>query len=208
MIVVVGLGNPGEQYARNRHNVGFQSVKFLADRHRLSFSEKKHHARLAVGTIGGQRVVLAKPYTYMNASGQAVASLVRWHKIDPSRDLLVIYDDMDLPFGTLRLRTEGGAGGQNGMKSIIEQLGTQRFPRCRFGVGRPPDDRDPINYLLDNWSREEAEKLPALYSRVADAVELFLAQGLTTAMNRFNTSDTPRRPNRPAPHQPPVPEQE
>ncbi|MBA3944021.1 MAG: aminoacyl-tRNA hydrolase [Herpetosiphonaceae bacterium] len=191
MFAIVGLGNPGEQYARNRHNVGFQSVKFLAERHRLSFDEKKHHARLAQGMIAGQRVVLAKPFTFMNLSGQSVAALVHWHKLDPSRQLLVIYDDMDLPFGTLRLRANGSAGGQNGMKSIIQQLGTQEFPRLRVGIGRPQPGRDPKNYVLENWSPTQVELLPELYSRVADAVELWLREGLLKAMNRYNTPERP-----------------
>ncbi len=210
MYLIVGLGNPGEQYAKNRHNVGFQSVKYLADRHGFSFSEKHGKARIATGTIAGQRVVLAKPFTYMNASGQAVAPLARWHKLDVSRELLVIYDDLDLPFGTLRLRAAGSAGGQGGMKSIIQQLGTQQFPRLRFGIGRPPEGWDPIDYVLGNWSREQAELLPALYARVADAVELFVAEGISAAMNRFNVQPRhdpkdkvapkpePARPNHPA----------
>lgn len=205
MFVVVGLGNPGEQYARNRHNVGFQCVKYLADRHGLAFSEKKHQARIASGSIVGQRVVLAKPGTFMNESGRSVRALVDWHKIEPERELMVIYDDMDLPFGTLRLRADGSAGGQNGMKSIIQYLGMQTFPRLRVGIGRPQAERDPRNYVLENWSRDQAEELPALYGRVADAVELWLAEGLLAAMNRFNTQDKPR-PARPVPP-PPAPEE-
>lgn len=187
MYLIVGLGNPGDTYVKHRHNVGFQSVKYLADRHGLSFGEKQSKARIASGTIRGQRVVLAKPFTFMNGSGEAVAPLVRWHKLDPQRELLVVYDDLDLPFGTLRIRTNGSAGGQNGMKSIIQQLGTQEFPRLRVGIGRPPQGWDPRDYVLGNWSREQTEQLPELYARVADAVELFVAEGLIAAMNRFNT---------------------
>ena len=195
MYLIVGLGNPGEQYAKNRHNVGFQCVKYLADRHGLRFSEKHGKARVAGGLIAGQRVVLAKPFTYMNLSGQAVAPLVRWHRLDVRGELLVIYDDLDLPFGTLRLRAAGSAGGQNGMKSIIEQLGTQEFPRLRVGIGRPPAGGDARDKVLSNWSRAEAEQLPALYARVADAVELFVAEGIVAAMNRFNVQshDEPAR---------------
>lgn len=204
MFVVVGLGNPGEQYARNRHNVGFQCVKYLADRYGLVFDAKKHHARIASGTVRGQRVVLAKPGTFMNESGRSVAALVNWHKIDPQRELLVIYDDMDLPFGTLRLRADGSAGGQNGMKSIIGQLETQIFPRLRVGIGRPETNRDPRNYVLENWTRDDVEQLPAMYARVADAVELWITDGLSTAMNRFNTQAKP--PARPV-TSPPTPEE-
>jgi peptidyl-tRNA hydrolase, PTH1 family len=199
MFVIVGLGNPGEQYARHRHNVGFQCVKFLADRHGLTFGEKQHKARLATGTIRGARVVLAKPFTYMNDSGQSVAALARWHKIDPATQLLVIYDELDLPFETIRLRADGSAGGHNGMKSIIQQLGTQQFPRMRVGIGRPPAGWEPKDYVLGNWDREQSEKLPALYGRVADAVETFITEGITAAMNRFNVSDKPKRESRPRP---------
>ena len=188
MYLIVGLGNPGDTYVKHRHNVGFQSVKYLADRHGLSFGEKQSKARIASGIIRGQRVVLAKPFTFMNGSGEAVAPLVRWHKLEPRNELLVIYDDLDLPFGALRIRANGSAGGQNGMKSIIQQLGTQEFPRLRVGIGRPPQGWDPRDYVLGNWSREQAEDLPDLYARVADAVELFVSEGLVAAMNRFNTA--------------------
>lgn len=199
MFVIVGLGNPGEQYARHRHNVGFQCVKFLADRHGFKFTEKQHRARLAAGTIRGQRVVLAKPFTFMNDSGQAVAALTRWHKLDPATQLLVIYDELDLPFESIRLRADGSAGGHNGMKSIIQQLGTQAFPRLRVGIGRPPAGWEPKDYVLGNWDRAQSEKLPALYGRVADAVETFIADGITAAMNRFNVSDRPQRESRSRP---------
>ncbi len=198
MYLIVGLGNPGEEYVKHRHNVGFQCVTYLAGRHSLSFAEKQSKARLATGIIAGERVVLAKPFTFMNASGQAVAPLARWYKIDVKCELLVIYDDLDLPFGTLRMRANGSAGGQNGMKSIIEQLGTQEFARLRVGIGRPPQGWDPRDYVLGTWSREQAEQLPELYTRVADAVELFVREGLVAAMNRFNA------PGRDEPRQEPV----
>ncbi len=196
MFLIVGLGNPGEQYLRNRHNVGFQCVSYLADRHGLHFNEKQHKARLASGVIRGQRVVLAKPFTFMNDSGQAVAALVRWYKLDPASELLVLYDDLDLPFGTVRLRANGSAGGQNGMKSIIQHLGSQEFPRLRVGIGRPADAREPKDYVLGNWSREQADKLPELYARVADAAQTFISDGITLAMTRFNASDQPPKPKR------------
>ncbi len=191
MFLIVGLGNPGEQYLRNRHNVGFQCLSYLANRNGLDFNEKQHKARVATGMIRGQRVALAKPFTYMNDSGQAVAALVRWYKLDPATELLVIYDDLDLPFETVRLRANGSAGGQNGMKSIIQHLGTQQFPRLRVGIGRPADRRDPKDYVLGNWDREQSEKLPVLYARVADAVETVITDGLTLAMTRFNAGEQP-----------------
>jgi len=188
MFLIVGLGNPGEQYAKNRHNVGFQCVKYVADRHGLQFNEKQHKARIANGVIVGERVVLAKPFTYMNDSGQSVAALMRWYKLEPTQ-LLVIYDDLDLPFATIRLRASGSAGGQNGMKSIIQQLGTQNFPRLRIGIGRPVTGREPRDYVLNNWDREQTQQLPELYSRVTDAVETWLRDGLTLAMTRFNAAE-------------------
>lgn len=198
MFLIVGLGNPGEQYTKNRHNVGFQCVKFLADRHGLSFNEKQHKARIATGMIRGQRVVLAKPFTFMNESGQSVSALVRWYKVDPASELLVIYDDLDMPFESLRLRANGSAGGQNGMKSIIQQLGTQNIPRLRVGIGRPPTGWQTKDYVLSNWSREQIEKLPPLYARVADAAETFITEGLTLAMTRFNANEQPEKKKRPA----------
>ncbi len=203
MFLIVGLGNPGEQYLRNRHNVGFQCVDHLADRHGLRFTEKQHKARLGSDMIGGQRVVLAKPFTFMNDSGQSVAALVRWYKIEPASELLVIYDDLDLPFETIRLRANGSAGGQNGMRSIIQHLGAQNFPRVRVGIGRPAGRQDPKDYVLGNWSREQSEQLPALYARVADAVETVITEGLTLAMTRFNAAE---RPPTPTQSRPPAPE--
>jgi PTH1 family peptidyl-tRNA hydrolase len=184
--LIVGLGNPGESYAQTRHNIGFQCVNYLARRHNLEFSGKRAHARIAEGHIAGQRVALAKPVTYMNLSGQAVSGLRSWYKIDPAQELLVIYDDLDLPFGKLRLRQRGSAGTHNGMKSIIGQLGNQDFPRLRVGIGQPPPSYDTIGYVLGRFNKEESAELPDLYERVADAIELVLGEGLTAAMNKYN----------------------
>ncbi len=193
MHLIVGLGNPGEQYVKNRHNVGFQAVTYISDRFGMDFGEKQSKARIATGSIAGQRVALAKPFTYMNDSGQAVGGLMRWYKLDPAQ-LLVIYDDLDLPFGTIRMRADGSAGGQNGMKSIIAHLGTNVFPRLRVGIGRPTEGWDTRDYVLGNWSRAEVEQLPDLYGRIADAAETFVREGLITAMNRFNLNPTKKAP--------------
>ncbi len=194
MWLIVGLGNPGEEYARTRHNIGFQCVNLVARRHGLDFDGKRAKARVAEGQIAGQRVVLAKPFTYMNLVGQSIVGLCQWYKIQPAQQLLLIYDDLDLPFGVLRLRERGSAGTHNGMKSVIGQLGSQVFPRIRFGVGQGPPGRDAARYVLGRFTRDEETQLPPLQARVADAVEVILREGFTTAMNRYNRTTDDRRP--------------
>jgi PTH1 family peptidyl-tRNA hydrolase len=184
--LIVGLGNPGPAYARTRHNVGFRCLRVLARRSRLSLRRKKARARIAVGTIAGRPVVLARPYTYMNRSGGAVAGLRRWLGLPPGR-ILVLYDDLDLPLGTIRLRGKGGTAGHKGMRSITEALGTQDFPRLRLGIGRPADaSGDPIDYVLGDLSRQEEGILVPTLERAADAVECLLREGLEVAMNHYN----------------------
>ncbi len=193
MYLIVGLGNPGEQYLNNRHNVGFQGVSALARRHNLSFDGKRAHSRVAEGQINGVRVALARPQTFMNDSGKALVGLANWYKIDIASELLVIYDDLDLPFGTLRLRLQGSAGGQRGMASIIQQLGTQQFGRLRFGIGRPPAGWEVITYVLGNWQAAEREQLPALYDQALTACEAVLRDGLVKAMNVVNGEPDKRK---------------
>lgn len=184
--LVVGLGNPGAGYARHRHNVGFQVLDALARGHRLSFSrEKLARAHTAQGRIAGRRVILAKPQTFMNRSGQAVGRLARWHKIPPQR-ILVVYDELDLPLGRLRLRPEGGAGGHKGMRSIIEVLGSQAFPRLRVGIDRPPGQMDPADYVLQPFSPEDREIVALVIDQAAAAIEAWLEEGIVAAMDRFN----------------------
>jgi PTH1 family peptidyl-tRNA hydrolase len=192
--LIVGLGNPGEEYAKTRHNIGFQCVNELARRHNLAFDGKRAKSRIAEGQIAGQRVALAKPFTFMNVIGQAVVGLSQWYKIDTERELLVIYDDLDLPFGTLRLRERGSAGTHNGMKSVIGQLGSQQFPRVRVGISQGPPGRDAAKYVLGRFTRDEEAALPGIQARVADAVEVILRQGFTAAMNLYNApaKDEPR----------------
>lgn len=186
---IVGLGNPGPQYARNRHNIGFQVVEIFARRHQIELSKMQHKARLGDGWVqwGGQRqkVLLIKPLTFMNNSGEAVAPLVRYYDIDPA-DMLVIVDDLDLASGTIRLRPNGSSGGQNGLKSIIKLIGTQEFPRLRVGIGRPPGRMDPANYVLQNFSDSEEEVFGPLREKIADAVETWIFEGVEAAMNRYN----------------------
>lgn len=191
MWLIVGLGNPGEEYARTRHNLGWGAVSAVAKRHRIEWSGKRANARLAEGSIAGQRVALARPQTYMNLSGQAVVGLCQWYKVDPARELLVIYDDTDLPFATLRLRERGSAGTHNGMRSVIGQLGSQVFPRLRVGIGQKPPGWELASYVLGRWTRDEEQELPALYERIADAVDVIVREGFTTAMNRYNAPEKP-----------------
>ncbi|HBY95655.1 MAG: aminoacyl-tRNA hydrolase [Ardenticatenaceae bacterium] len=186
MLLIVGLGNPGSRYARNRHNVGFQVADLLAARHGLGFDRSQHQALVASGIIAGQRVLLAKPQTYMNESGRVVAPLARFYKIPPEA-LMVIFDDLDLPQGTTRLRPQGGAGGHNGMRSLIDHLGTDNFPRLRIGIGRPPGQMDPAAYVLQDFRPEEEREMAVVRQEAADAIELWLREGLPAAMNRYNT---------------------
>lgn len=185
MFLVAGLGNPAVRYARNRHNVGFQILDILAGRHGLRFERSQQQALVAAGLIARQRVLLAKPQTYMNESGRAVGALVRFYKL-PLEQLLVVYDDLDLPQGTIRLRPGGGPGGQGGMRSIIAHLGTEAFPRLRVGIGRPPGRMDPAAYVLQDFGAEEESQLKIVREEAADAVELWLRDGLAPAMNRYN----------------------
>ncbi len=188
--LIVGLGNPGREHEHNRHNVGFQVVTRLAARHGLTFSRQQASALIATGSIGERPVVLARPMTYMNRSGGPTAALARFYRIELA-DLLVVFDDLDLPVGTIRLRPGGSAGGQNGMKDIIQRLGSQEFPRLRFGIGRPPGRRDPIGYVLQDFSREQAPIVEASLERACDAIETWLREGIELAMSRHNAPASP-----------------
>jgi PTH1 family peptidyl-tRNA hydrolase len=188
--LIVGLGNPGRKYAHNRHNVGFQCLERLAQAHGFSFARgalskgRRAKASVALGKIAKVGVVLARPLTYMNLSGQAVRQLANSYKL-ASEDILVIYDDLDLPLGTIRLRPEGGSGGHKGMRSIIEALGSQAFPRLRVGIGRPPGN-DAVGYVLSDFTADEQITLESVYEKVVAAVELFLREGIEAAMNIYN----------------------
>jgi PTH1 family peptidyl-tRNA hydrolase len=183
--LIVGLGNPGRQYEHNRHNVGFLLASRLAMRLGESFSRLESKALVAKATYQGERLILAKPQTYMNNSGQAVGALLRYYKIQLEH-LLVTYDDVDLPLGTLRLRPSGGSAGQKGMQSIIEKLGTEDFPRLRIGIGRPPGRMEAADYVLQDFSHEDTILLTVTLDRAIDAVLTYITQGLDTAMNLYN----------------------
>lgn len=154
--LIAGLGNPGSRYAGNRHNVGFQAVESLAEAHRLAFNKSEHQAETAHGRLLGCRLILAKPQTWMNDSGKAVGALSRFYKI-PTEQILVIYDDLDIPLGTVRYRAGGSSGGHRGLESVIQHLGTREVPRLRLGIGRPPGQMDPAAYVLQDFSEEEQD---------------------------------------------------
>jgi len=184
--MVVGLGNPGREYAAHRHNIGFRVVDALARAHGVAFTRRKGaKARVAEARVSDCPVLLAKPQTFMNLSGQAVVRLSRAHAILPEQ-ILVVFDDLDLPLGRLRLRPEGGSGGHKGMRSIIDALGTQAFPRLRVGIDRPPNGVDPTEYVLQPFSRDEQILVAEVVERAAAAVECWLEEGILVAMDRFN----------------------
>ncbi|MEW5988996.1 MAG: aminoacyl-tRNA hydrolase [Chloroflexota bacterium] len=182
--LIVGLGNPGPTHKHDRHNLGFMTVDRLAAVHGLSLGRVQNKAIVGAGLLAGRPVVLAKPQTYMNLSGESVSALARFYKIPPA-DVLVIYDEIDLPLGTLRLRSKGGSGGHNGMRSIIQHLG-EEFPRLRLGVGRPPGRMAPADYVLQPFGREELPIVAELLDQAVTAIETFLREGLDLAMTRHN----------------------
>ncbi len=183
--LIVGLGNPGREYRESRHNVGFMLVDCLAERFKVAFSRLEQRALVTKADQQGRQIILAKPQTFMNLSGVSTGALMRYYKI-PTSQLLVAYDDVDLPLGTLRLRPDGGSAGHKGMTSIIERLGTQEFPRMRIGIGRPPGRKEAADYVLQNFSTFEVETLTPTLERAADAALLFITQGLEAAMNQYN----------------------
>ena len=186
--LVVGLGNPGPEYDQTRHNVGFRCVNALAQAHGLAFDQKKKSkARTADGLIAGRRVLLAKPQTFMNLSGTSVQGLAAFYQIAPE-NIIVILDDLDLPLGTLRIRPKGGSGGHKGLTDIIQRLGTQDFPRIRFGIGRPPGRMDPAAFVLRRFDQDDLPVVSSAVERAIKAVEVWLVEGIDIAMNRYNGS--------------------
>lgn len=199
MWIIIGLGNPGEEYTKTRHNIGFRCLNEVARRVGVDFDTKRAKARVAETTIGGQRVVLAKPFTFMNLSGQAVVGLCQWYKADPEREVLVVYDDLDLPFGTLRIRERGSAGTHNGMRSIVGLLGKPTFARLRVGIGNVPPQWDTAKYVLGRFTKEEEEQVPGICGRAADAIDVVVREGVTAAMNRYNPAEGKKqRPTEPS----------
>ena len=183
--LVVGLGNPGPHYAGNRHNLGYLVADLLASRMGGRFRSARVRADVLEGHLSGQRVILAKPKSYMNESGGAVAGLRSFYKVGLER-LVAVHDELDLPFAVVRLKRGGGEGGHNGLRSLSRSLGTRDYLRVRVGVGRPPGRQDPADYVLEDFNRREREQLPLIVERAADAVETLLALGLEPAQNRFH----------------------
>jgi peptidyl-tRNA hydrolase, PTH1 family len=191
MKVIVGLGNPGGSYAKSRHNVGFRVVDELADRHGMRFSRREYKSQLAEGRIGERDVLLLKPQTYMNLTGEAVQRARRDLRLEP-QEFLVVYDDLDLGIGRVRVGASGGAGGHHGVESIIAALGSKAFPRIRIGIGRPGSKDANVDYLLDAMTKEESATLAESIGRAADAAEVALCDGVGLAMNRFNVRPGPQ----------------
>ena len=185
MYLIAGLGNPTREYDKTRHNVGFSVIDVLADKYNIDVSDRKHKALCGRGVIEGEKVLLLKPQTFMNLSGESIREAVDYYKIDPE-DIIVIYDDISLEPGQLRIRLKGSAGGHNGIKNIIAHLGTQEFPRIKVGVGAKPPRMDLADYVLGRFPREERGLMEDAFKEAAEAVEVMIQEGAGTAMNRFN----------------------
>ena len=186
MFVIVGLGNPGKKYENTRHNAGFMSIDALAEKFGINISEKKHKALCGTGVIEGNKVLLIKPQTFMNVSGESVRSVMDFYKIDPEEDMMVIYDDISLAPGNIRIRKKGSAGGHNGIKSIIAHAGTQNFMRIKVGVGEKPSGWDLADYVLGHFSEEDNQKLKDVMPDIIQAATLMVQGDVDKAMNDFN----------------------
>lgn len=186
MFIIAGLGNPDERYQGTRHNVGFDVIDVIADKYNISVDTRKHRAYIGKGVIAGQKVILAKPQTYMNLSGESIRSLTDYYKVDPETEILIIYDDVSLDVGQLRIRKKGSAGGHNGIKSIIAHLGTSIFPRIKVGVGEKPKGYDLADYVLGRFGKAERELMHDCYLEAAEAAGQIVCGEIEQAMNAFN----------------------
>ena len=187
MFLIVGLGNPGKQYEHTRHKVGFDVMDAIAEKYNISITEKKHKALCGKGVIGGTKVVLAKPQTYMNLSGESIAELLNYYKMDPEEEMIVIYDDISLAPGNLRIRKKGSAGGHNGIKNIIAMTGTQNFLRIKVGVGEKPKGWDLADYVLGHFDAADRAELEEAIGHAIAATELMISGETDAAMNQFNS---------------------
>ncbi|QIB69624.1 aminoacyl-tRNA hydrolase [Aminipila butyrica] len=185
MYVIVGLGNPGKKYENTRHNIGFIALDYLADRHGIKITKIKHKALVGEGNISGQKVLLVKPQTYMNLSGNSVREVMEYYKLEPE-NLLVVYDDIDIPTGSVRIRKKGSAGTHNGMRSIVYDLQSDQFPRIRIGMGNNKK-ADLVNFVIGSFTKEERKIFEGAVVHTADAIECFLQFGIDKAMNEYNT---------------------
>ena len=186
MFVIVGLGNPTAEYAGTRHNVGFDVIDAIAEKYNISVTERKHRAFCGKGIIAGQKVLLVKPQTYMNLSGESVRSVLDFYKVDVETELLVIFDDVSLDVGQLRIRKKGSAGGHNGIRNIIQHVGTNVFQRIKVGVGEKPKNYDLVDYVLGHFSKAEKEEMEEGYKKAVNAVEFIVQGEVDAAMNEFN----------------------
>jgi len=185
--ILVGLGNPGREYRGNRHNVGFMTIDRLSEAFAIKIGKVQAKSLVGSGQWEGRKIILVKPQTYMNLSGDAVGSLLRYYKV-PLAQLMVAHDDLDLPVGVIRLRPGGGSAGQKGVASTINKVGTQNFPRLRIGIGRPPGQMAAADYVLQNFSKADQEIIDPTIVRAVEAIKVFIRDGLDAAMNQFNTS--------------------
>ncbi len=186
MYIIVGLGNPDRQYRNTRHNIGFDVIDEIAAKNHITVGEKKHKALIGKGFVGGQKVVLVKPQTYMNLSGESVREVIDFYKIDEESELIVISDDISLDVGQIRIRKKGSAGGHNGLKNIILHLGHDKFQRIRMGVGEKPQGYDLVDYVLGHFPKEEREIMDESIERGADAAQMMISEGADAAMNEYN----------------------
>lgn len=186
LFVIVGLGNPGKEYAASRHNAGYLAIDRLMDRYGIKLSSKKFDGLSGRGTIDGRKVMLVKPTTFMNNSGRCVKKIVDYYKLDPTNDLVILYDDIDLEPGMMRVRTKGSAGSHNGMKSVIQHLKTQEFARIRIGVGTPPPQMDLVDWVLGKIPKEEIPLIRDVCDDICEAVPMIIAEDTEAAMNRYN----------------------
>jgi len=190
VIIIAGLGNPGEKYSNTKHNLGFLTVGLLAERHGIKISKLKHKALTGEGMIAGRKVLLVKPQTWMNESGRSISEIVNYYDVKPE-ELFVVYDDVDLPMGSLRIRSKGSAGSHNGMKSIIYMLENDSFPRFRLGIGKEPLDIPLREYVLTGFDKEDVDSVRDAVIRCTEAIETALEEGLESAMLKYNNAAAP-----------------
>lgn len=186
MYVIAGLGNPKKEYDNTRHNIGFAVIDMLAERHGIRVNEYKHRGLIGKGFVNGEKVILVKPLTYMNLSGECIREVLDYYKVDPKEQLIVLHDDISLEPGTMRIRKKGSAGGHNGLKNIILHLGHDTFQRVKIGVGAKPAGYDLADYVLGHFSSQEKKQMKQVAEQVCDAVEVMMREGPDIAMNRFN----------------------